>query len=240
MAFGNLRYETKPEKEWLQVIGENDTAKLKARPIGLNTSCDWPYVGGTSVSGRTAYIDQQFYREVMDGRVAVKGMTPRQIVQAIIEHEHTEKAIMDGDNPVDTYPAAHEYATTAEHHFVKQLGVDPQYYEDCLKPAIERCLRRAPENLPRDVWCGPLLDEPTEEDKRILRQLRAKGVIDASKLSKESVRYGMGAHRCEDCTMMQRPAKALSQCDLVSGLVRNNRNCDRYVARAKSDAVENR
>lgn len=231
MATGHLKYNEKPEAELLQVMGQHDTPTIKARPVTVNTSCDVPYLGGMSVSGKTVYIDREFYEDLKSGRLDIRGMTPRQILQAIIEHEHTEKSIMDGDNPVDTYPAAHEYATTAEHDFVRKLGVNPEYYEKCLDPFIDECLRKPPQNPPRDLWCGPILDDPNAEDKRILRQLRAKGVEDANKKAKEDVRYGMGAERCEDCAMFQKPNSILSQCDVVSGLVRYNRHCDEWIKR---------
>lgn len=231
MSTGHLKYETKPEAETLAIIGERDTAERKAKPVKVDSFCDVPYAGGMSIDGKTVYIDRHFYREIMDGRIEVRGMTSDQIVQAIIEHEHTEKAILDGDNPCDTYPAAHEYATTSEHDFVSKLGVDPERYEASLEQAIRRCLRRVPAQPPIDLWCGPILDDPTAEDKRILSDLRRRGVRDAFKLSKEEVRYSIGAERCEDCKMMQRPDRTLSECDLVSGLVRNNRRCDRFEAR---------
>src|SRR5207253_2680853 len=138
--------------------------------------------------------------------VYVRGMTPSQIIKAWIEHEHTEWAADVGDNPVDTYPAAHGFATAKEHRFVQQLGVDPNRYEECIAAGLKRCMRRflalgTKTNPPRDVWGGPVLDEPDKDDKEIIRILRAKGVKDAFKLSKAEVHYGIGPQKCRDCVM---------------------------------------
>ena len=46
----------------------------------------------------------------------------------------SEKSIVDGDNPIETYLPAHELATTYEHEGLD----DPSRYEAALKPAIER------------------------------------------------------------------------------------------------------
>jgi hypothetical protein len=239
MSTGNLRGEKKPAAELYQMLGEGDTSALYARRVNLDHFCDIPYGGGVSVDGRTVYIDRSLYEEIMEGKVAVRGMAPGQVIQVWIEHEHTEKAIDDGDNPVDTYQAAHAFATAKEEDFVKKLGVDPERYEAAIRPALERCAKRDPKQPPKDLWCGPYLDEPTPRDKELLRIFRAKGVADAFKKSKIDAGYGIGATECRDCKHYAGGPKIaqcaggpkLAQCEIVCGLVRANRHCDWFEAK---------
>jgi len=222
MSTGHLHGdEKKSDAELYQMLGEADTAKLYATRVKLDTSHDIPYAGGVSVDGKTVYIDQMLCREL---RLSpIRGMTSRQVFQAFIEHEHTEWAIDAGDNPVDTYPAAHAFATAKEERFVKQLGVNPERYEAAIRPALERCVKRDPENPPRDLWCGPYLDDPTPRDRELLRIFRAKGVLDAFKASKITAGYGIGERECKDCRYFG--GGELASCEKVCGLVRANRHC---------------
>ena len=98
-------------------------------------------------------------------------------------------------------------------------------------PAIDRCLNRKAVNPPQDAWCGPILDDMNAQDARIIDNLKAKGVEDAFKLSKIDVHYGYGEKRCTDCAMFQKKGAELSKCDLVSGLVRDNRYCEKWTKR---------
>jgi hypothetical protein len=229
MSTGHLHGDEKGEAELFEMLGEGDTAKLYARKVTLDTSHDIPYGGGNSVDGKTVYIDRGLYRDVMDGKVAVRGMSPKQIIQAWVEHEHTEWAVDSGDNPVDAYLGAHGFAIAKEHNFVRMLRIDTERYEDCIAPALQRCQARDPENPPRDLWCGPYLDNPTSRDKELLRIFRAKGVVDAFKASKIEAEYGIGEHQCRDCKYFG--GGELAPCEKVCGLVRANRHCDWWTAR---------
>lgn len=225
------RGEAKPVAELYRMLGQRDTDDLYARPVKLDTSKDVPYAGGVSIDGKTVYIDAKLFREVMEGRVAVHGMTPKQIAQAWIEHEHTEWAIDAGDNPADSYQACHGFATAKEERFVDQLGVEPGRYEEAIEPALKRCMARDPKNPPRDLWCGPYLDDPTPRDLEILSIFRAKGVEDAFKKSKIDVHYGIGAQQCQNCKHFGVGPKRhgdLATCEIVCGLVRYDRQCDEY------------
>jgi hypothetical protein len=226
MSTGHLRGERKTVRDLYEMLGEGDTPRLYAKPVELDTSHDIPYAGGISVDGRTVHIDHTLYAEVMNGAVRVRGMTPKQLVRAWIEHEHTEKSLSDGDNPVDVYQAAHGFATAKEEEFVRLLGRDPAAYEEAIRPALERCLARDPRNPPRDLWCGPYLDEPDARDLVILRIFRAKGVVDAHKVSKISVRYGIGGDECRKCRHFG--GGLIAPCEIVCGLVRANRQCDKF------------
>jgi hypothetical protein len=239
MSTGHYRYEAKSEGELYKLLGQGDTAKIYARKPRIDTSFDWPYGGGNSVDGKCVYIDRALYREVMNGVVYVRGMTPSQIIQAWVDHEHTEKAVMDGDNAVDSYPPAHGFATTKEHRFVKMLPVNPDRYEECIESGLKRCLKRfiklgTKANPPRDVWCGPVLDDPDGDDREIIRILRAKGVRDAFKMAKADAHYGFGGTKCVDCKFFgdgQKTIGVLRPCARLSGLVRANRNCDYWSLR---------
>lgn len=230
MSTGHLRgEECKSDAELHKMLGEGDTAKLYGRKVKLDTSHDIPYAGGSSVDGKTVYVDRTLCHEVKSGKVAVRGMTGRQIIQMWIEHEHTEWAVDAGDNPVDAYPASHAFATANEEHHVKVLNVNPERYEAAIRPALERCVKRDPENPPRDLWCGPYLDDPTPRDKELLRIFKAKGVIDALKASKIDAGYGIGARECKDCRYFG--GGELAPCEKVCGLVRANRQCKWWMAK---------
>jgi hypothetical protein len=229
MSFGHLkRLAVKSEDELYKYLGQGDTPKIYARKPRLDTSHTIAYCGGSSVDTETVYIDKEFYRALMLGNVSVRGMTAKQVVQALIEHEHAEVSIDVGDNDVDIYQPCHEYATAKEHQLVKSLGVTPERYEECLAPALKECLYRPQTNPPADLWCGPYLDHPDKHDLEILRQFCARGVRDAFKKSKYDVHYGTGPEQCCDCAMFEKRGSILSPCAIVSGLVRETRWCEKW------------
>lgn len=234
MSIGHMRYERKSREEVYRFLGTGDTPKLYARQIKpVNTFHTIPYGGGVSVDGLQPYIDCDLYREVMHGEVRVRGMSPSQVVKRWIDHEFTEKVIEDGDNPIDTYPPGHEIATGKEEEGVADITGSPQSYEDQIRPGLDRCLKRALKLIgtrrfdpPRELWCGPYLDDPTKDDERLLAAFRAHGVRDAFKASKQSAHYGIGAQECRDCEYLMKGRGVLRECGRLSGLVRLNRHCD--------------
>ena len=242
MSTGNLRYEKKSEHHLAETLGEGDTPDLYSRPYKVDYLHDIAYTAGNSVDGATVFVDQQTYRDVMDGKVYVRGMTPSQIIRAWREHEHSEWAIEMGRNPVQTYPGAHGLATTSEHKYVKELPIDPDRYEACIRPALERAMARflalgTKCNPPRDLWCGPVLDDPTSDDRKVISILKAKNVEDAFKLAKNDVDYGVGSDRCKDCAMVgdRDILPNLRKCELVNGLVRNTHWCCRWTKRSNGN-----
>lgn len=230
MSTGNKRQKRKSDAEIFRMVGLGDTPELLAKPVSVSLDYDVPYGAGVSVDGRTVYIDRRLRDEVARGKVACPGMSGRDIIRAWIEHEHTEKAVDDGDNPVDTYQGAHAFALGREERFVKLLGADPDQYDDCIAAGLKRALARSIENPPRDLWCGPYLDEPTARDEEILHDFRQKGVEDAFKLSKIEVHYTLSAYKCRDCRHYG-GARVRDKCEIVSGLVRADRHCDRWEAK---------
>jgi hypothetical protein len=244
MSIGHLRYHRKSREEVYRFLGMGDTPKILARKLKpVNHFHTIPYGGGISVDGSQVYIDQDLYREVMSGIIRVRGMSPSQLIGRWIEHEHVEKTIADGDNPIDTYPPAHEIATDKEEEGVEDIGRAPDVYESEIKPALQRCLKRALNligskrfNPPIELWCGPYLDDPTADDRRLLAAFRAHGVIDAFKASKEAAGYGIGAEECRDCAHLEGQCgavKALHLCSEVAGLVRVDRHCRWWQASKK-------
>lgn len=220
-------------KELAKILAEEDTKKLLKRRVETDFRHDVPLGFGISVDAKTVYGDRGYVAEVRSGRVRVSGLSADQIIAAHVCHEVTEKAIVDGDNPVDIYEGAHPYAETAEHEEVKRVRGSDDGYEEALKPALDRCFARKPERPPLDLWCGPLHDESDKDDKEMLRVLRSKGVKDADKSSKRNAGYMIGKEQCKDCAHFLGDG-VLEECDLVSGLVRADRQCD-WWEKGKSD-----
>jgi hypothetical protein len=230
------RGEPKSEAELNRMLGEGDTPELAARPVKLDTSHGVAYGAGSSVDGKTVYIDAKLYREIKSGKVGLRGIDPDEIIRAWIEHEHIEWAVDVGDNPVDAYPAAHAFASAAENRVYRANGDDPDRVNDATRAALDRCIARYPENPPKDLWCGPYLNVAFDTDdkkdsaraKEILRAYRKQGVVDARKVAMVEVHYGMSDVECRNCTMYECPGRKISTCQIVSGLVRDDRSCDRY------------
>lgn len=79
--------------------------------------------------------------------------------EAIGLHERTEKTLME--QGLD-YADAHDLATKAENAFVaKKYGIDPQTYQDSLKPHIANALKEASNdpNIPPTLDTKPYTDE---------------------------------------------------------------------------------
>jgi len=243
MSSGHRHAEPKTPAELSRMLGEGDTPDLLARAVRIDTTRDVPYAGGISADGKTVYIDRRLHAEVMAGDVRVRGIAPKELIGAWIEHEHTEWSVDAGDNPVDSYGAAHAYASAKENERYETLGRNPDSVNETTDAAIDRCVKRDPVNPPKDLWCGPYHDTAFTDDgpdgkraKELLRMFRARGVVDAFKESKIAVHYGMGPDKCANCVHFGRDTairKALGNgdiapCEIVCGLVRADRDCDRY------------
>ena len=92
---------------------------------------------------------------------------------------------------------------------------------------------RYPEHAPRDLWCGPYLDTAFNDTgpdgkraKEIIRAYQKQGVEDAFKASKAEVSYGVGNDECCECKHYG--GGKFNTCAIVCGLVRGDRQCDRY------------
>jgi hypothetical protein len=222
--------------ELFEALGSEDTPRLFEQVPTVNTDYDIPFGAGNSLDRKTVYIDRGLFAEVMRGDYNKTGLSPQQIIDCWIEHEHTEICLIEGDNPVDTYPAAHRRALAMEHRFVIViLGKDDaqgkvRQYEDTIWPGLERAYKM-PERVPADLWCSPLINDVTEEDEKILKRMVELGAVDARKRSKQDTRYGLAKNRCDACRhwspeTMNSEQGQLASCRVVSGLVRNDRGCD--------------
>lgn len=217
--------------ELKKLLAEPTAAAMMAKPPRLVVDFDVPDVGGYPVIGDWRYIDSDFVRAARSGQMRVPGMTGQQIVQAILHHEWVEKVLLDADNGIDSYQAAHEFATLFEHEFVRSLGVTPKDYERGIGPMLAVVEKKKIVRPPLDLDCEPYLDHPDAQDKLILADFVRLGVHDANKATKESVQYGKsaGQDRCGGCKHWKSPRDSqLSACEVVAGAVRSDRWCSRY------------
>jgi hypothetical protein len=204
---------------------------MMARHYRVVEDCDIPDLGGYSVLGDVYYLDRDFAAALRAGGIRIPGMTPEEIRTAELMHEHVEKCLLDADNNIDTYLDAHEFATCAEHEYVRSLKVKPITYERGLRPIIHLAQHKQVERPPRALACAPYLDHPDANDIRVIATFRRRGVTDARKASKISVDYGRatGADHCAACTNWQgRRDAELAICAGVDGLVRRDRWCRRF------------
>lgn len=221
--FGGMR----TPKELAKMMEEGDTAKLAKRRITVDCLHDVSLGFGISVDAHMVYGDRCYVDDIRSGRAKVSGMSADQVIAAHVCHEITEKAVADGDNPVDLYEGAHPFGEAAEHEEVRRIRGDDHGYEEALSGALARCYARYPEKPPLDLWCGPLRDEASKRDKELLRILRVKGVTDAHKMSKRDAAYCIGMEQCRDCVHYG-GGTVMDVCDIVGGMVRADRQCDRW------------
>jgi hypothetical protein len=232
-----------------RLLTTGGATELMRRWQRLDIDHDIPYLLGYNVQGTVTYADRDYVNALYDDKYATQllgepirtGLPPDRTLDCTVRHEHTEKIILDAENPIDLYDhhdepggwGAHEFATVAEHELVKHFGGDPAAYERGLKKIIDFCEHKHLQKVPRDYACAPLLDDPDENEKRIVKRLKELGVVDAFKVSKEDVDYHRvteGDH-CLICSMWQGPETAeLSPCSLIDGLVRNDRWCKKFEA----------
>src|SRR5690242_8418698 len=97
-------------RDLYHALGQNDTPMLYDQPFDIDTEHDWPAAGGMSIDRKTVYIDRIIFEQIASNEFKACGLTPGQIVHAWVTHERVENAIIAGDNPVDTYIAAHHRA----------------------------------------------------------------------------------------------------------------------------------
>jgi hypothetical protein len=226
--------------ETYKFLGQGDTPFLYDKGFSIDTDHDIATGAASSIDRKIKYIDRTLYQAVMDGEYKVTNVRPRDIITAWLIHEHVEKVIIDGDNPIDRYEPGHQCALAKEHQFIKWLGGNIDKYEAAIWPGLVECYNNDKiERVPLDLWCGPLLDSPEDRDLEILKRYVKLGIKDASKYSKLEAQYGVTNHKCEDCSMWQ--ADKLSQmnqtlalCSAVNGLVRSDRGCSLWRA-AKRD-----
>ena len=222
------------ELAWLRKY--TDLPVLMKRFHDLDVDHDVPDGAGYNVQGTVRFIDRDFFEALLNHEHANKigldpihtGLSPEQTVECILEHEAVEKALLDGDNPIDTYKAAHDLATLAEHEKVKSFGGTPLQYERALKPIFDYCERKVVNAAKADFACASMLEDRDQHDTKALAAMRKLGVTDASKESRASVGYGKSTSesKCRGCKHWQgHRSLKLSPCAVVNGLVRWDRWC---------------
>lgn len=230
-------------------LGERDTAQLFEETLAnytLDTNCGIPTGAGINLTRTRVYIDSVLYQQAMDNEFKASGLSSEQIIKCWVQHEIIEKTIIDGDNPVDLYSGGHKRALRREHELVTLFGGDPKTYELTIWPGLVKCYQRPVKRPPLDLWCGPILDHPDDRAEEIIEEFQRAGVKDAFKRSKYDAHYGIGAYRCDGCrNWVSDRERVLSPCRVVSGLMRNDRNCDFYIdadetirSAAKNDEIE--
>ncbi len=231
--------------ETYRALGDRNTPELFQQSYKINTEFDIPFGAGNSVDRKTIYIDRVLYQEVMDGGLSKSGLTPDQLIGLWCAHEHTEKAIVDGDNPVDNYYPAHTRALRREHqHLLAILGdksanAKIRHYEETIWPTLVKCYHRDIKRPPKDIWCAPALDDPTPRDEEIIEIFRRLGVVDAHKRTKYETHYQPGPRYCKDCRYwnpeyLSQQGGEMASCKIVNGLVRAGMHCD-YFKPAKDE-----
>lgn len=210
------------------------------RPYTVIDTKQVPDTAGYSVDGSHYYLDRVLVQAVRGGHITVPNMKPDDILDAVLIHERVEKCTMDADNPVDFYLDAHEYATLAEHEFVRSLGASPRLYEEALAPVIAFNEKKSLTDVPLDLACSPYLDQPDEHDKAALKQMVKLGVEDAHKRSKEDVDYGKakpGGDECYRCAHWLGDAQSeLAACEKICGGIRRNWWCKLWKEQTNGEA----
>jgi hypothetical protein len=163
--------------------GDPAVARRMAQRFGIDTAHDIADLAGYSVDGATIHVDRHLAAALAAGRIKLPGRSPQQsariVLRALVMHEHMEKSLIDAKH--FSYPAAHEFATLAEHQVVRAAGVSPPAYEAALRPFIKRAAVERIENPPADLDCTPYLDDPDANDRRVLAIYRRLGVRDAAR-----------------------------------------------------------
>src|SRR5690349_12809488 len=101
---------------------------LMRRWQSVDLDHDVPFGSGFNVEGTIVYLDRDLVHALFDPQEATKlvgapintGLSPHDTLACLWHHEQIEKVLLDSDNPVDTYEAAHDYATAAEHDLVRE------------------------------------------------------------------------------------------------------------------------
>jgi hypothetical protein len=248
-----LFYETSKLRALLhRIMTTGATSELMKRWIKIDFNHDIAYAAGYNVQGTTRYVDRDFARALYEpafaeqllGKAINTGLSPDDTLDCILKHEAVEKVILDSDCPFEQYeedeevpgPGAHTLATFAEHELVRAKGSTPHHYERGLEAIFQHCSKKTLKSVPRDYACTSLLDDTDPNARRVLKDLRSMGIPDALKISKEMVGYvgSSEKERCVVCAHWQAtPTSDLSICDLVDGLVRADRRCQRFSERER-------
>jgi hypothetical protein len=140
------------ERDYDKALHDPRLQTLIAREFSVNYDYDIPYLSGYNKAGSVIYVDKDTPGQIKRGN-RVYPFRPDGLVRALIVHEHWEKSALTAYNW--TYAPAHELATHAEHHYVRDvLHIDPEEYEEAIAPLIsmaEKKLHAQAAKLPPDL-----------------------------------------------------------------------------------------
>lgn len=119
---------------------------------------DVPYLAGYSRDAHTIYWDRAFWPHRFLGDFDT--------TRTLKDHEMSEKALIDIFRL--RYQVAHRVATWLEHKAVRALGVEPDFYEEYLRPFIRTADHEDIRKPPTDLDLTPYEDE---HDRKILMKL---------------------------------------------------------------------
>lgn len=232
VGHGHFRPNHRHPEELEKLLAQGDAPQLMQRWKDFSGDYDMVYLAGYNVAGTVRYIDKDVFDALVAGEIDT-GMSLEDTVDCLMQHEGVEKVLLDADNDINSYLAAHELATLAEHEMVRAKGGAPLKYERALKPWIAKCLAKTLTKAPTDLACAPMLDDPDKADRRIIKALVGLGAADAGKTARKAVGYdrSTSSDQCAGCAHWQGSPDTgpeLSRCALVDGLVRADRWCKRF------------
>jgi hypothetical protein len=148
---GRARYHL-GERDYDKAKNDPRVQALLAREFSVNYDYDIPYLSGYNKAGSVIYVDRDTPETLKRGK-RVYPFRPKGLVRALFVHEHWEKSLLIAYGW--GYDQAHELATHAEHHFVREvLDIDPDEYEEAIAPLIrmaEKKLHAQAAKLPPDL-----------------------------------------------------------------------------------------
>jgi hypothetical protein len=232
MSFGSHHYRRNytHAHELENLLRQPDAQRMWHRPFRVVTDFDTPDGGGYSVLGDIFFLDPVIVEAIRSGKIKVPGLDQRQVIECLLRHERIEKTLLDADNKVAFYPAAHDYATCGEHELVIHYGGKPLHYENALEPVLHIVERKPLVRVHPQLDAAPYIDEPDRTDLKIISKLRRAGVIDAKKMGRYDVNYRSGdkTGKCWACKHYQPVDEVRGLCEGVEGLVLGRMLCDDF------------
>lgn len=131
-------------------------------PVRIDRTFEIPYLAGYNRTGTVVYIDKMLPRTFPSGNAHYS------VDPFLLVHEKTEKALIDALGW--TYQEAHKVATLVEHlELYFRVGVQPDTYEDFLRPYVKKALHQRLVNVPPDLDLTPYQDT---HDYSVLKKLQ--------------------------------------------------------------------
>lgn len=136
-------------REYERLMADPRVVKYLARSARTDLSHEMPLTGGSTIDGRTYFLDPKLKRRYDVGKK--KG---QDLSAPVLRHERVEKALRDVLGM--SYDRAHAFATHAEKQVVEGRGMDWTIYKDVMESIVRRDERERPKSLPAGYDYGPL------------------------------------------------------------------------------------